>query len=83
MDTKAEEEASARRRRPRTQATVADIPLVRDPVGEGVREAFETFLKTYVRDYIVPKPPFMLLGFSGIPQRSLFPRLLDPTQRFQ
>ncbi|KAF7792871.1 hypothetical protein EIP86_003972 [Pleurotus ostreatoroseus] len=56
-DAQAEEEASARRRRPRTQGTVADIPLVRDPVGEGVREAFETFLKTYTSEVALPATP--------------------------
>ena len=46
-DTKNEQEAGARRRaRPRTQRNAADIPLVRDAVGESVREAFETFLNT-------------------------------------
>ena len=48
-----DEEAGARRRgRPRTQNNAADVPLVRDPVSESVREAFETFLKTYVRDFL-------------------------------
>ena len=48
-DSQAEQEAGARRRgRPRMQGNVADIPLVRDAVGESVREAFETFLKTCV-----------------------------------
>ena len=45
------EVAGARRRgRPRTNGNLADVPLVRDAVGETVREAFETFLRTYARD---------------------------------
>ena len=34
-----------KRRRPRTQQN-ADVPLIRDAVGESVEESFETFLKT-------------------------------------
>ena len=39
----------APKRRGRTRPNVAvDVPLVKDAVGESVRESFETFLKTYV-----------------------------------
>lgn len=50
-DDMQEEDTSQRRRgRPRnTQTTInVDVPLVKDAVGESVRESFETFLKTFV-----------------------------------
>ena len=37
--------SSRRRRRTRGQINV-DVPIVKDAVGESVRESFETFLKT-------------------------------------
>jgi hypothetical protein len=37
-----------RRRRPRQQQMNGDVPIVKDAVGESVRESFEAFLKTYV-----------------------------------
>lgn len=52
-DAQAEEEGGRTRRgRGRAQGNAADIPLVRDPVGESVREAFETFLKTYAHIFL-------------------------------
>ncbi|KAJ3547826.1 hypothetical protein NM688_g5364 [Phlebia brevispora] len=57
-EAQAEEETTGRRRaKPRTQGTVADIPLVRDPVGESVRESFERFLKTYTSEVALPATP--------------------------
>lgn len=41
------EEATSRRRRKARGQMNLDIPIVRDAVGESVREAFETFIKEY------------------------------------
>ena len=41
-------EDEAPRRRGRAKQTInVDVPLVKDAVGESVRESFENFLKTY------------------------------------
>jgi len=40
-------DASRKRKKPRGQFN-ADVPLVRDVVGESVADSLETFLKTYV-----------------------------------
>ncbi|TFY78767.1 hypothetical protein EWM64_g5246 [Hericium alpestre] len=45
-----------RRRRPRTQMN-ADVPVVRDAVGESVAEAFETFLKTFTEEVTLAGTP--------------------------
>ncbi|PSR93780.1 hypothetical protein PHLCEN_2v4675 [Hermanssonia centrifuga] len=56
-DVEAEEGAASRRKaRPRTQAGV-DIPLVKDAVGESVRESFETFLKTFTEEITLAATP--------------------------
>lgn len=39
---------SRKRKGARNQAN-GDVPIVKDAVGESVQEAFETFLRTYVR----------------------------------
>ncbi|KAJ7490252.1 MCM2/3/5 family-domain-containing protein [Mycena galericulata] len=52
-----EEEAGGarKRRRPRTQG--ADVPLVKDAVGESVVEAFEKFLKTFTEGVALAATP--------------------------
>lgn len=48
-DDAAEDVAARKRARPRGQNGLeTDIPIVKDAVGESVRESFETFLKTWV-----------------------------------
>ncbi|TFK55620.1 MCM-domain-containing protein [Heliocybe sulcata] len=53
-----EEETATRRRRrnPRTQLG-ADVPIVKDAVGESVAEAFETFLRTYTEEVALSATP--------------------------
>lgn len=46
-DEDANESTARRRRRARGQAN-ADVPIVKDAVGESVAESFETFLKRYI-----------------------------------
>ncbi|KAJ6485132.1 MCM2/3/5 family-domain-containing protein [Mycena vitilis] len=52
-----EDEAAGgrKRRRPRTQG--ADVPLVKDAVGESVVEAFEKFVKTFTLDVALAATP--------------------------
>ena len=46
-DTANTEASSRRRRRPKTNTQInVDVPIVRDAVGESVRENLETFLRT-------------------------------------
>lgn len=47
-EAREQEEATARRRRKVRGQINLDVPIVRDAVGESVRENFETFLKTWV-----------------------------------
>ncbi|EPQ59167.1 MCM-domain-containing protein [Gloeophyllum trabeum ATCC 11539] len=51
-----DETGARRRRRPRTQLN-ADVPVVKDAVGESVAEAFETFLRTYTEEVALPPTP--------------------------
>lgn len=48
-DDMPEDEAAPRRRGRARQIINVDVPLVKDAVGESVRESFENFLKTYAR----------------------------------
>lgn len=47
-DTRADDDdvGTRKRRRAKGQTLTADIPIVKDAVGESVQESFETFLKT-------------------------------------
>ncbi|KAG5648824.1 hypothetical protein DXG03_000173 [Asterophora parasitica] len=47
---------AVKRRRPRTQGN-AEVPLVKDAVGESVAESFETFLKTFTEDIALAPTP--------------------------
>ncbi|KAK7695399.1 hypothetical protein QCA50_000035 [Cerrena zonata] len=46
-----------RRRRPKANAINVDVPIVRDAVGESVRENFETFLRTYTDEIALAPTP--------------------------
>ena len=47
-EAKEQEDATNRRRRKARGQINREVPIVRDAVGESVRENFENFLKTYV-----------------------------------
>ncbi|KAI0700584.1 MCM-domain-containing protein [Cytidiella melzeri] len=52
-----QDDAEPRRRgRPRQQPN-ADVPIVKDAVGESVRESFETFLKTFTEEVALASTP--------------------------
>ncbi|KAF7432668.1 MCM DNA helicase complex subunit mcm6 [Pleurotus ostreatus] len=59
-DDEAEEEtqdtAGGRRRR-RPKGNAADVPIVKDAVGESVADSFETFLKTFTEDVNLAATP--------------------------
>ncbi|KAF9241885.1 MCM2/3/5 family-domain-containing protein [Melanogaster broomeanus] len=59
-----DETAARRRRRPRTQPN-ADVPMVRDAVGESVCESFETFLKTFTEEVALASTP---ASDGGLPE---------------
>lgn len=47
-----------RRRRPRGQGQLnADVPIVKDAVGESVQESFETFLRTFTEEIALASTP--------------------------
>lgn len=52
-DGEEEVQGTRRRARPRQGQLDGNIPIVKDAVGESVRESFEAFLKTYV-SYMCP-----------------------------
>ncbi|EKM59274.1 uncharacterized protein PHACADRAFT_113769 [Phanerochaete carnosa HHB-10118-sp] len=57
-DIPQDETAPRRTRAPGGRQTLTqDIPLVKDAVGESVRESFENFLKTFTEDVALPMTP--------------------------
>ncbi|KAI0796993.1 MCM-domain-containing protein [Abortiporus biennis] len=53
----AEEEATTRKRRKARGQVASDIPVVRDAVGESVRESFEDFLRSYTEEVALAATP--------------------------
>ncbi|TCD69216.1 MCM DNA helicase complex subunit mcm6 [Steccherinum ochraceum] len=54
--TNEESESNRRRRRARGQINI-DVPIVKDAVGESVRDSFETFLKTFTEEVALAQTP--------------------------
>ena len=52
-DEMPDDDAAPRRRGRPKQTLNVDVPLVKDAVGESVRESFENFLKTCVQPYLL------------------------------
>ncbi|KIP12786.1 hypothetical protein PHLGIDRAFT_81292 [Phlebiopsis gigantea 11061_1 CR5-6] len=52
-----EDDAAPRRRGRAKQTLNVDVPLVKDAVGESVRESFENFLKTFTEEISLPMTP--------------------------
>ncbi|GJE84311.1 DNA replication licensing factor Mcm6 [Phanerochaete sordida] len=71
-DVPQDETAARRRRAPGgRQALTQDVPLVKDAVGESVRESFENFLKTFTEDVALPMTPASDGGVPVAPEGEL------------
>ncbi|KAI0638417.1 MCM-domain-containing protein [Trametes polyzona] len=61
---------SRRRKAPRGQVN-ADVPIVKDAVGESVQEAFETFLRTFTEEVDLAQTPASDGGVPAAPDGEL------------
>ncbi|PCH40837.1 mis5 protein [Wolfiporia cocos MD-104 SS10] len=64
------ENGTRRRRRPRGDLN-ADVPIVKDAVGESVQESFETFLRTFTEEVALPQTPASDGGVPAAPDGEL------------